>query len=307
MITEPGIYDLDAATYHADKLMDVPTLSSSIAKVIIAQTPMHAAHEHPRLNPHYEPDDNTKFDFGNAMHAALLGGTRLTLIPFEDYRTKAAQQMRDAALARGVVPVKQAEFDRVQTACGQVWQHLREHKQAATAIQAGKPEQTLVWREGGIWCRCKLDWLPVILEHLHPLKAPVEFYDLKTTTDANPEQFSRRIFDLGHDMQCAFYRRGIRAVLGIENPVFRFVVVEAKPPHGVSVCQLSPSALDLAERKVEEAIATWGRCMAANKWPGYPPYVHHVDAPSWHAQRFEDRAIRREQIADHEQTILGAG
>lgn len=316
MINSPGVYDLTAQEYFDDPC-PLASLSAHIAAVLIAKTPMHAAFLHKRLNPAFEDDDDSKkFDFGNAMHAALLGGARIALIQAENYRTKAAQDQRDTALARHSVPCLPEQYERVQAACKAVWRHLTEHREASTALASGTPEQTLVWREGVIWCRAKLDWLPEEVIDREKLgyargieraekHGRVDFYDLKTTTDANPEVFSRRIFDLGHDIQCAFYRRGIRAVLGIEDPVFRFVAVETKAPHGVSVNQLSPSALDLAERKVEEAIAIWTKCIRKSQWPGYPPYVHHVDAPAYHAMRYEDRQLRREQIGDL--TPLDAG
>lgn len=301
MIDKPGIYDLDAATYHADPC-PLPSLNSGTAKVLISQTPRHAWYQHPRLNPAYAEDDDYKFDFGTAAHAALLGAAKIAVIPFADYRTKDAQRMRDAARERGVVPILESQWDRVKAATESVLADLRHHE-ASSAIASGKPEQTLIWKEGETWCRCKLDWLPKLRGG--QANSAVDFYDLKTTTDANPETFERPIFNLGYDVQCAFYRRGIRAVLNVGNPRFRFVVVETKPPHGVSVCQLSPSALDLAERKVEEALALWATCMKSGLWPGYPPYVAHIDAPAWHQMKYEERQIRRETIGDT--TILGAG
>lgn len=301
-ITGPGVYDIDAATYHADKLMAVPTLSSSIAKILVDSTPLHAWWNHPRLNPDFEKDDNKKFDFGNAMHAALLGGASIAVIAADDYRTKAAQEQRDAALARGSVPVLPHQMAAVQAACAAVYRQLRDHE-AKDALSKGRPEMTVIWNDGGIAARARLDWLPDDAEKTGVV------YDLKTTTDANPQVWQRRLFDLGADIQAVWYARGLRAVLGIANPVFRFIVVECDPPHALSVVQLSPSALDLATRKVDEAMALWAECLAENRWPGYPPFVFHVDSPPWKAQQFEDRQqvnARAEEFRDN-LTILGAG
>jgi len=294
VIDAPGVYDLDAATYFADPC-PTPSLSASIAAVLISKTPMHAAFLHKRLNPDFEESDDSKFDFGNAMHAALLGGARLAVIPFDSYRSKAAQEARDGAWARRSVPVLPEQLERVQAACRAVWRHLSEHRECSEALSKGRPEQTLIAREGRVWIRVKLDWLP---ELTVPGKKRLAFYDLKTTTDANPDVWTRRLFEIGADVQSALYRRVIRTVLGIENPIFRFVVAEAKPPHGVSVVELDPAAVDLADRKVETAIRIWDRCLEAGKWPGYPPVVHHVAAPAWQQQKFEDRVLRKQTLEE---------
>ena len=282
-----GVHDIPAARYHADPC-PAPSLSSSIAKILIDQSPLHAWFAHPRLNPAFEPEDESKFDFGSAMHAALLGGANVAVIDAPDYRTNRAKELRDAAIERGAIPILLHQWERVRAACDSVHRELGHHE-AADALSSGSPEVTLIWREGPSWCRARLDWLP---------DRGTVYYDLKTTTDANPEAWKRRLFDLGADVQAAFYRRGIRAVLKIEQPTFRFVVVEAKEPFAVSVVQLSPSALDLAERKVADAIRIWQACEAAGKWPGYPPLVHHVDAPTWIEQRQMDKETRRQTMAE---------
>jgi hypothetical protein len=70
---KPGIYtDMTAADYHADPCPN-PSLTQSVAKVLLQRSPLHAWHAHPRLNPDYQHDDATKFDIGNIAHKMLLG------------------------------------------------------------------------------------------------------------------------------------------------------------------------------------------------------------------------------------------
>jgi len=73
-ITEPGIYDIPETDYHADPIAE-PSLSSSIAKILLARSPRHAWANHPRLNPNQEPETRREFDFGSAAHAMLLEGS----------------------------------------------------------------------------------------------------------------------------------------------------------------------------------------------------------------------------------------
>jgi len=309
-ITGIGVFDVPAADYHADKLLDVPTLNAGTAKILLEQSPLHAWHSHPRLNHSFEPEDNKKknIDFGSVMHATLLGGATIAVIDAENYRTKAAQEARAAALERGSVPVLPHQMEDVRRACQAVRLQLRHHE-ASDALTAGKAEQTLIWqeREPPIWCRAKLDWLPN--NRMAKSYAGLPIYDLKTTTDANPQIWVHKLFDLGADIQAVFYSRGIHAVLGISNPIFRFVVIENAPPFALSVIQLSPSALDLAARKVDDAMRLWAKCLKDDLWPGYDPYVFHVDSPPYQTQRFEERQLLREQRKQFDEgtTILGAG
>src|SRR5262249_37026725 len=202
------------------------------------------------------------------------------------------------------------QFAQVQAACKAVLTQLRAHE-ARDALTVGKPEQTIVWfdEEFKIWCRIRLDWL-VDWQNEHNVRIQ-NFYDLKTTTDANPQKWVRRLFDLGADIQAAFYSRGIKAVLGINNPLFRFIVVEVDPPNAISGVQLSPSALEFAHAKTAKAMNLWSVHLTGGRspWPGYPPFVHHVDAPPWKTQQFEERQFLDEQRKQFEDsvTVLGAG
>ena len=46
--------DISAEAYHADPAPE-PSLSSSVAKILVNLSPAHARIAHPRLNPDYRP------------------------------------------------------------------------------------------------------------------------------------------------------------------------------------------------------------------------------------------------------------
>lgn len=285
-ITAPGVYDLSEEAYHADPC-PAPSLSSSIGKTVISRTPRHAWVRHPRLNPKFQPENNAKFDLGKAAHTMTLGDKeRFVLIEAADWRTKAAKEARDKAYADGKVPLLQEQYEQTLEMAAAAHAQLAVHEEASTAYTDGIPEQTLVWREGEIWCRCRLDWLPNEQE---------VFYDYKSTgTSANPETFTRTLFDLGYDFQAAFYRRGIRAVIGTAEPQFHFVVQENYPPYALSVIGLAPGYIDAAEKDVLKALDTWRWCLKNDSWPGYPNRIAYVEAPPWLEARRMEREIRDE-------------
>jgi hypothetical protein len=295
-ITEPGEYpDIPAPEYHADPCPR-PSLSASLATVLAQSTPRHAMLQHARLNPDHEPENRQTFDLGDAFHTLMLGkGARLRMIKAPDYRTKAAQAKRDRAYEIGRTPMLEHQWHATKAMVRAARAQLAQTDDAAELFQpgGGRSETTLVWQEGDVWCRCRIDRLS---------NQGYLFADLKSTDGtANPEEYGRRqFFDHGHHIKAAFYRRGLKAVLGIENAQPLFVVVERKPPYGLAVMAPDPEALALGEMEVERALRTFGWCLHNDFWPGYDRRTHHVSPPPWHANKIEDRKVREQLTRESE-------
>jgi len=274
----PGIYEMSAEDYHADPI--VPgSLSSSIAKLLIYQTPRHAFFEHPRLNPNFKKDEDAKFDIGNAAHALMLRDPKpFAILDFADWRKKEAQEQRDEARAAGKIPLLTEQWQRVNNMVHLARMQLQGHQDSFDAFTDGKPEQTLIWNEGETYFRIRPDWLPDDRART--------YYDYKTSETADPDTWQRIAFSVGHDIQAAFYRRGVRALGLAQKPRFKFVVQETSEPHALSVIELSDEAMDLADYKIERAIRRWNWCMENNAWPAYPAYTHVIGAPKWHEENF---------------------
>lgn len=289
----PGLYSLSAETYHADPCA-VPSLSTSIAKLLVDRSPRHAWFAHPRLNPAHEREERDIFDLGSVAHSRMLGDPKpLAVIDAPDWRTKDAREARDAARAAGKLPILAANMERVDAMVTAVRAQLAGHAEASDAFTDGRPEQTLIWQERGVWCRARLDWLPA---------GGRVFDDFKSTSGAaHPDAWgARQFFDTGADLQAAFYRRGIRAVLGISDPVFRFVVAELDPPHALCVMQPGPDVLAIADRKVDVALDLWRHCLRHNRWPGYPSRTCHIELPTYRETAWLLREEREEAIGDRE-------
>lgn len=283
-----GVHDMAEADYHADPAPE-PSLSSSIIKVLLKQTPRHAWLQHPRLNPAYEAVDQRKFDMGTAAHALLLQGENIIeIIDADSFRTKAAKVARDAAYAAGKIPLFKSEAGRVFAMRAAALAQLKAHEEGRFFLLPSKSEQTLVWQdEQGFWCRARLDRLVAIRRTNHGF-----IWDYKTTTSANPDDWQGRLFDLGFDIQATWYMRGVRA-LGI-LPAFRFIVQETTPPYALSVIGLTPETLAMAEVKIEHALGLWRWCIAHDRWPGYSNQTCYLEPPAWELAKFEEMKVRDE-------------
>lgn len=290
-----GIYPhLPSDSYHADPC-ETPSLSASVAKVLLAQTPAHARLQHPRLSS-MERDDAAVMDVGRAAHALMLGDPAdFVIVEADDWRTKAAKEARDEARAAGKIPMLAARFDQVAAMVAAGRAQLAAHPDAEGVFtsKAGASEVSIFWQDGPakapIWCRARVDWLPTV--------GPV-VWDYKTTTSAHPNDWARQTVNLGHDIQAGFYCRGLRKLGWAERPVFKFVVQEVEPPYALAIHTLDPFWADRAEQMASHAINLWSRCLHNDSWPGYVGATYHLEMPGYHEKKWDDRMDREQMTAE---------
>ena len=198
----------------------------------------------------------------------------MIVIPHDDWRTKAARDLRDAAINEGKLPLLMKDEERVSKMveiAQFAWDDCPDFE--GYYIREGKPEKTIMWREGETHFRARLDWLSNDRRLI---------VDYKTTkASAKPEHWIRTGLDQGADVQCAMYLRAVKE----DQARFVFLVQEADPPYCCSFVGASPQFIGLGEWKLNKAIKLWQECMARgvkrDDWPGYDPRVHYVDPPPW--------------------------
>ncbi len=284
IIEEPGIYQIDAEQYHADPCPR-PSLSGSVAIPLVHRSPLHAWIKHPRLNADVEPFNSDRLSFGSAAHSMLLGaGNPVKFLAYDDYRKKAAQEERDQALSDGYTPLLEKDSGRLRKMMDVAPSYLA---LCGVALRTGKPEQTLVWREGNEWCRGMVDWLSDDLRTV---------FDYKTTgLSANPRDMGRSLFDNDYHLKAAFYERGLNVLdpdprnIGRRRSVFLFQ--EITEPFACSLISVSEGGMTIGRKQATYAIETWQRCMATNVWPAYGVGVSVVSPPPW----IEKAWLEREQ------------
>jgi exodeoxyribonuclease VIII len=105
--------------------------------------------------------------------------------------------------------------------------------------------------------------------------------DLKTTTDARPEQFARRVEQFGYHAQEAHYTDTWTAAGGGDISAFVFIAVETKPPYAYALYELEPSAVVEGRLRLQQAKATWAECARTGVWPGYAREIQPLDLRKW--------------------------
>lgn len=288
-IHAPGIHTLmPHDIYHADP---VPggSLSRTGARLLLPPSC-------PALfdwNLKHPPRPKRTFDLGIAAHHLVLGvGPELVHVPFDDYsptgpgnQTK-ARGMRDEAHARGAVPLTNPQWEKVHGMAAA----LREHPEAAALLDpdGGKPEQAMFWKErvvwldadehtheAEIWRRSLVDWLPDV----PPLGRRMILPDYKTAESAHQETWVRHAGDYGYDMQAAWIKEAVAALLEVEVQVV-FILQEKVKPYLVSIAWLDARAEERGRLRNAEALEVFAECRRTDRWPGYPT-IKQVDLPAY--------------------------
>lgn len=267
---------MPASDYHA-----MPQLSCSLAKIIIAQSPLHAWTASPTLNPNYQPEEKEAFDIGSAAHALLLEGEdRMVVVEADDWRTKAAREARDAARAAGKHPVLARKYrDVVKMRDAAVLAIAKCADLSGLTLAEGRAEHVITWTDRGVECRARIDFLQT---------GEAVILDYKSTTDATPRAFSKQIARMGYHYQDEFYSRGVKAVFG-RRPKFVFLAQETEAPYACSFHGCAPSLLAIAEQEVDYAIKTWGECLKTDTWPAHSNRIHWAEATIWQVTEVADR------------------
>lgn len=282
MTVQPGIHTMTAEQYHSDPA-ERPSLSASIAKLLLAKSPKHAWIVHPQLGNQRIEEKEERFDVGTATHAVLLEGRNVMHeVEAADWRTKLAQEVRTKARKAGLIPLLTHQYNQVLEMAASVREQLDSLDVDPPMFTDGKPERTLVWEEpNGVLCRARLDWLRDDMTAIDDYKS--------TARTANPHEWCRTtLWNIGADLQVSFYLRGLKALAG-KTAAFRYCIAETTPPYALSVVSLAPDALALADDKVDRAIELWKRCLDTGDWPAYPRQVCHAELPPWSEARWMER------------------
>lgn len=278
-ITAPGVYDLTAEAYHADPVPGGSLSSSGARRLLPPGCP--ALYRYERDHP---PAPKRTFDLGHAAHRKVLGaGPPIVVINAADYRTKSAQEKRDAAHAAGAVPLLEAEHEQVEAMAAA----LREHPEAGPLLRSdrGQPEQSLFWvdRPTGVWRRARPDWLPsgwpgprLILP------------EYKSCRSADPEAIQRAIAEYGYHQQADWYLDAVRALgLADERAAFVLICQEKTPPYLITVVEPDQTALAVGRLLNRDALRLYRECVDSGRWPGYADDVLRVSLPPWVENRYQ--------------------
>jgi exodeoxyribonuclease VIII len=135
-------------------------------------------------------------------------------------------------------------------------------------------ERSIFWTDAdtGLDCRCRPD---AILDNGYIL-------DVKTTTDAGADSFSRSIAQWRYHVQAAFYSDGYEAEFGAPPKGFAFLAIEKEPPYLCAVYLIDYKAVLRGRSEYQADLRTLRTCIDTDTWPGLSDKPTRIDLPKWY-------------------------
>lgn len=233
----------------------VPQRFSSLKAM--GKSPAHCLHA---MRFPYEPTVSMRL--GSGAHSLLLGGPNIVTYDGKVRRGKAWDDFKDAHADDLILNESETETAHA------IANAVRANPIAMRVLfQPGMLyEQTIHWEWQGRPFRCTPD-----------ARGRSHLVDLKTTRDAEPDRFLRDAIRMGYHAQLALYGLAMEATNGSKPRDSYIVAVESKPPHCVTVLELTTRAIDQGEKLCRAWMDRFKECEAANSWPGYAEQIVPFD------------------------------
>jgi hypothetical protein len=297
-ITKPGFYKGMLAEDYFDDPCAEPSLSQSLCKILIEQSPLHARQAHPRLAVEVQgtdEDETEKYDkakaIGNACHLIMMGrGKRLSIIDAANFKSKAAQTDKQAAIIAGDEPILRKHYLIAHAMSLAARLQLASIDGCEKAFKEGDGEVVIANVEDGIWLRSMVDWITPDLR---------EVWDLKTSgMSASPYATGKLMASAGWHLQAAMHERILDALdpAGAGRRRFFYVCQENEAPFALTVNEIGEAALTIGRKQIQYAVDIWRRCLVGNIWPAYPLRIIRPELPGWAENAWIDREIHEYEL-----------
>lgn len=253
-----------------------PALGSGTALRTINQSPFHA-----KYHQENERDNSKVADIGIVAHRMLLENSEdgIKWIEADDWRTKAAKEIRDQAYSDGQIPLlfKQQRNIRAMVDAAR---HFINCSEVREMLTDGNPEVTVEWDDNGVLCKARPDYLS---DNFH--------VSVKTVNGiTSPAAWIRyQLSSCGYDFGLQFYERGL-----IANGVdvgHRILVIDQVAPYGCFLVGLDPAKKAICDSNVDRAIRTWGECVTSGIFPGFETRTMFAEPTPWELAEAEEREM----------------
>ncbi len=287
-------------------------LSAGVIHTLNTQCPKAAwyeSHLNARSIDVDEDDDTAESDTGSVSHQILLEGSRdcCAIINPEDHpaektgaiprgwTNKSIRQARDTARAAGKIPMMPASMNKCMRIVESAREYIDSLRTTEPAIwgalqpDGGQSELSVFFEQEGILSRMRPDRISNDRRIVVHLKT--------TATNVEPEAWARTQM-AGYWLTAAWYRLGIDLTFGVPDSQHFFLVVGQKPPHLCSLIGVDPAGMAHGVEQMDVGFREWQRCVAANRFPGYPARAVYPEVPAYEIARWQEHTAVREAVED---------
>jgi len=206
-------------------------------------------------------------DFGRLVHAIALTPDDLgefVKSPYDNFRTKEAQNWKAEAIESGMTIVSDEDFDKA---------HKMAEEFLTGVVSPYATEVATYSQIGDVKLKGMIDLVPV---HLNCL------IDLKTTASIDGiDGLTRTIISRGYHWQAALYLDLWNAATGENRNEFRFCFIETSSPHESAWVNLDDSLIQIGRNGYMQALSKWTQCLKTNQFPKQIEGIQTISAPKW--------------------------
>jgi hypothetical protein len=209
-------------------------------------------------------------EFGSLVHSLCFTpdavADEFAVSEFDSFRTKAAQEWRDAQVGKAVIT--QETMNKAQDIVD------------------------VVMNDPHLFSLGEKDYEVVVCANIGetPVKGMVDIAprhgnvlaDLKTTGNIGSlDAVMKTVINRGYHWQAALYLDLWNAVTGEDRDQFQFLFVETDSPHETAWVSLDQKMLEIGRSGYMNAIARWQNCLAKDEWPRTIEGVQEITTPIW--------------------------
>jgi exodeoxyribonuclease VIII len=152
---------------------------------------------------------------------------------------------------------------------------IMNHKVASRALMGGMAESCMFWTHtigtAPIECKSRPDYIT----------SNGFIVDIKTTTDARPDEFSRSCYNFRYHVQAAFYCDGYEALFGRKPEGFLFIAIEKEPPYALELYIANEAMVEQGRREYMNDLLVYDECIKQDVWPAYSEEIKSICLPRW--------------------------
>lgn len=275
----PGVYpDLSNDDYHGHK----GSISKSGISLMLESPQKYKA----RYLDGYQQETTQPMIIGSATHTAVfepdLFDSEYVVAPKFDKRTKAGKaafaEFQETAGGRIVIDNKDAlTINLIRDA-------VHSHPKAGAIVKsAGAMVESSIFSEHaetGFLVKIRPDFM---------LPDQGVMADLKTTTNASWQGFSKSIVNFTYHIQAGMYLEVARQQ-GFEVQDFLLIAVEKTPPYAVGVYYADREMIELGKEEYDRGMELYVECMSTGEFPGYNrDQIVKIALPQWAARQIAER------------------
>ena len=281
-------YNLGMEEYHAYKL-DKSKLKEGPLSTSTLKEFMKSPYQWLRSGP---KAPTMAMQTGSLLDLALTEpdqfDARVVTSPFDSYRTKAAKEWRDEALADGMIIANDLEIENAKACAAAVWSH----EIAAPILEQAEFQTGVVADIGGIPFKCLIDVLPVAdaWEEI--------IWDYKTTSNGLDDKNLRdTIYKWGWHIQAAAYKAAWNKESSDRHCESFGFIFQDPQTREVRVEVLDEDSMDLGRRQVASGLREYARAAEYGIRSRYAKTRGTISLPVYGMMQAEDELIAREEGA----------